>query len=129
MPEISEACTFCRIAGKNNEQRETFAHFFWHCNVTTAIITNLSNILSEQITPAKYWYGITDDSISLAHMIFFGVFRYVLWKSKLARTIPNTPSIIRKVVFLVEIATKLNSDLRLKMQNSLLLTRCKRALG
>ena len=126
---VSPFCTFCRIIDGETATRDSFNHFFFSCPVTN----NLLLQWTRELNPAPdinsldfkqlYWFGSGtlsyDESGSVA--LCMDLFKYVIWKSKLRRRLPNFIYVLREFTFLVETACTLSRKFTLRLQNNNLL--------
>jgi hypothetical protein len=109
--EIDPRCSFCRILSKDCLQRDSFIHCFFDCPVTKKLLLytlgklDLNILLVEpEIFRICYWYGIythTEMTTSKNFLLtlIFDVFRYLLFKHRLRRHIPNSESFFSEFRF------------------------------
>ena len=126
---VSPFCTFCRIIDGDTATRDSFNHFFFSCPVTN----NLLLQWTRELNPAPdinshdfkqlYWYGSgtlsNDESGTVA--LCMDLFKYVIWKSKLRRRLPNFICVLREFSFLVETSCTLSRKVKHRLQNNNLL--------
>ena len=109
--QISPMCTFCRIADRDTLNRDSFEHFFYSCPYSRNLLLQWSRALE----PAPdidsedfrylYWYGtgnLTSDESGTV-CLAMDTFKYVLWKSKLRKRIPNITTVKRETEFLISL--------------------------
>ena len=115
---VDPRCTFCRILNGNTNSRDGLKHAFYTCPVTNNLLRNLvagcepvPDINSREFRQL-YWYGsiITDEddeeagqSSNLAGLIIFDLFRFIIWKFRQRRRVPNIVSFTRKFNFTLKI--------------------------
>ena len=104
-------CTFCRIADRDTVNRDSFEHLFYSCPYSRNLLLQWScalepapDINSEDFR-YLYWYGtgnLTTD-ISGTVCLAMDTFKYVLWKAKQQKRIPNISTVIRESEFLISL--------------------------
>ena len=109
---VSPFCTFCKIIDRETNTRDSFSHFFRDCAVTRRLLTVWCTKFEPPIDGNSpefdqlYWYGTApagvEDNVMLNTLIVDST-KYVLWKFKNRRTIPNS------IVFLNEIGAVLTN--------------------
>jgi hypothetical protein len=136
-PEIDARCTFCRIVNNDTVQRDGFNHCFLHCRTTFNILTNIVltiglNIDIDSVAFSNlYWFGIDTDKreTQLTWLIFFDVFRYVIYKSRLRKIVPNFGSISHDMNFTLRKLMLSNRKFRDHMLHSGNLANFTQAIG
>ena len=119
---VDPRCTFCRIIDNNTASRDGLSHVFCTCIVTDRLIAQLINKLEPIPDPNSiefkhmYWYGSLPENPQLTPYILlvFDTFRYVLWKYKLRRKIPNFDALLSEICFILSISCKISTNLRKK---------------
>ena len=109
---VSPFCTFCKIIDRETNTRDCFSHFFRDCAVTRRLLTVWCTKFEPPIDGNSpdfdklYWYGTApagvEENVMLNTLIVDST-KYVLWKFKNRRTIPNS------TVFLNEIGAVLTN--------------------
>ena len=115
----SPYCTFCRIIGRANTD-ETFRHLFFECNTTQQLLLNFILLLepvpdiNSVFFAEAYWYGKYSDNTLWEESILlvFDCFRFVIWKYKLRRKVPNWPTVLRELHFILETIFSLNKRIK-----------------
>ena len=122
---VSPLCSFCRIVNRETRTRESFSHFFINCPVTYNLLfqwTRELNPTPDINTPEfrnLYWFGqneSTEDPSGTIGIVM-DTFKYVLWKFKQRRHLPNFISLSREITFLLNIACIRNQYFRHKSVN------------
>ena len=136
-PTVSPTCTFCRIIDRETETRDSFLHFFQDCPVTSRLLEHWCNVFEPPLRfndPSFrnfYWYGYMEDepdgSMSLAFVV--DTFKYVLWKFKKRKKIPNFPALQREIEFIISIASTLSRKIRSGIVNNNMIANFLQAQG
>ena len=108
-PDISPYCTFCRIIDRDTRIRDGFRHFFFECPVTYRLLQQWGAIFEPPINPNNpsflqlYWYGAVEEPLfnPTALIYICDCFKYVLWKFKQCRKIPNFDSVRSQLLEIV----------------------------
>ena len=116
---------FCRIIDNNTASRDGLSHVFCTCIVTDRLIAQLINKLEPIPDPNSiefkhmYWYGSLPETPQLTPYILlvFDTFRYVHWKYKLRRKIPNFDTLLSEIRFILSISCKISTNLRKKIHS------------
>ena len=134
---VSPLCSFCRIVNRDTTPRESFSHFFLTCPITWNLIfqwtrsLNLAPDIETLDFQNLFWYGTvnltSDDSGTTA--LIMDLFKYVLWKSKLRRRLPNHLSLSKELKFIIEISCFQSQKLRHRLLNNNLLANLFQAQG
>ena len=134
---VSPLCSFCRIINRETRTRDSFLHFFLNCLVTN----NLLFQWTRKLNPAPdinapefrnlYWFcqSETTEDPSGTIGIVMDIFKYVLWKFKQRRHLPNFISLSRETTFLLNIACIRNQYFRHKSLNINLIANFFQVLG
>jgi len=118
-------CTFCKIRGYKT--RDGFCHLFRDCSTTENIKSRIEVLLEGETGPLHYWFGVVNEKINVGELIKWETFRYVIWKNKQRRRLPNVGMIINEMCTVLQIMCNLNRNIGFDLND--LLTRCKQALG
>ena len=110
---------------RETRTRDSFQHFFLNCPVTNNLLfqwTRELNLTPDINTPEFrniYWLGQneTTEDPSGTIGIVMDTFKYVLWKFKQRRHLPNFISLSREITFLLNIACIRNQYFRHKSVN------------
>ena len=123
-PDIDPRCSFCRIIDRDSNTRETFGHIFFSCPVTYSLLNNLATHLEPRLDLETelfkdlYWYGRYDDNTAIESslLLFFDTVRYLIWKFRCRRKIPNWNMLAREIKFTLECVFNLNQSLRTRAE-------------
>ena len=118
-PTVSAKCSFCRIVDRDTAPRDVFFIFFYDCQITSRLLQQWCAIFEPPLQinyPSFrqfYWYGINPaEENGSAPVIFISdTFKYVLWKFKQRKKIPNFQAFIGNVFFIVKTAA--NTSLKI----------------
>jgi hypothetical protein len=134
-----ERCTFCRILYPPTRNREDFIHLFRTCPITVGLLRNLIIKFRLQITAPGadpdpvfdnlYWYGIEEGESKLVLLIFFDLFRFVLWKFKTRRLLPRITDVGDILTNILDTILTLKPKLRAQIFNNRLIANILQALG
>ena len=105
------ACTFCKIRGVSGADPESFAHIFLNCLVTIDFLRQWCS----QMKPAPdldsadgrnfFWYGTLNrenlENDSKYINFLFDCFRFLIWKFRCRKRVPNYPAFKRELDFLI----------------------------
>jgi len=130
-------CTFCKIRDPDTEVRDSFAHVFFDCVTTKRLLEHfLTNVgpvpgLNTVEFRQLYWYGIFEQNLvfNATNLFVFDIFRYLIWKNKTRRKIPNPVQLMKELKFIVFITCEKNSSLRAKIQTNNLMANLLPAMG
>jgi len=133
---MNPKCTFCRIIDREGAERESFNHLFYTCPVTKnligRIISDCNDVPAYDSNDFKkmYWYGIfiNDEENVDAYLIFFSLFRTLLYRYKLRRKIPNPDCFKREFMFALS-CIMVNRSLNRKYRTLPMFSRIQQALG
>ena len=116
---VDPRCTFCRIIDAATVVRDSLNHAFYDCPTVKHLLVRLIDRceprqdVHSRLFRQLYWYGsgVTaedDESFApngnLAGLIIFDTFRYVTWKFRLKRRVPNINSFSREFDFVLKVA-------------------------
>ena len=80
-----------------------------------------------------FWLGKNHNEMVMdscpKYLLIFETFRYIIWKKKLARKIPNPPQVLRELALALLNMAAQNRTVELIIFDNNLLARCKQALG
>ena len=145
--DADERCTFCRILYPPTGNRETFIHLFRSCPVTKGYLKHLLRRTSTRLTipdtdpdpeaehivrdPFEYiyWYGTNGNKVEFSTVLFFELFRFVIWKFKTRRKLPRPKEVSDIFLNMLEIMLLLSPKLREKIRNNPLIALVLQALG
>ena len=136
---VSATCTFCRIVGSPDPAPESFIHLFFTCPV----VRNLLRLWSNRLEPVPdfnnengsnfYWYGILEhdeiDNNSKYIIFVYDCFRFLIWKSRCRRKVPNYPAFKRELDFLIFNTLRGSRTFKRKIMNINMLANLLPALG
>ena len=136
-PDISPYCTFCRIIDRDTRIRDGFQHFFFDCPVTFRLLQQWGAIFEPPFNPNHpsflqlYWYGSVEEPHYNPTAIIFicDCFKYILWKFKQRRKIPNFDSFRSQLLEIIFNSSCLNKSLKLGIQNNNLIANFLQARG
>ena len=122
---VPVTCTFCRIVDRETAQRESFSHFFLDCPITSRLLSQWCLNFEPQVAPGHadfkklYWYGVPPDDIQPTDLIpiISDLFKYILWKYKVRKKIPNYPAFLAEYRFSISTMTAQNVRARLTLLN------------
>jgi exonuclease III len=105
--EVNPTCTFCRIRDPDPQHRETFGHLFFDCHTTHSIIlrlmADLFPIFDYNVVQLKEfcWFGsaIGHELLQPIFLLFWDCVRFVIYKYKLVRHLPNYNSFKNDLIF------------------------------
>ena len=126
-----------KIINRDTVTRDSFLHFFRNCPVTARLLEVWSSLFEpiQQINSpsfqALYWYGVCPGNIADNGYTLLVVdsFKYVLWKFKKRKKIPNLISFNREYFFTLSNISNMSKKVRLGISNSNFLTNFLPGLG
>jgi hypothetical protein len=136
-PDVNPACTFCRIRDPDTETRESFKHIFFTCPVSSQFV----NVIVRDCFPLPrltvaqvcefFWNGYLDgkDDIQFLLNFFWETFRYVVYRYKLRRKIPNVVMIKNEIFFIIKTTLYCKDSYIRTMENDPTLARWVQAIG
>jgi hypothetical protein len=134
-----ERCTFCRLLYPATNTREDFLHLFRSCPITVGLIQNLIRKFRLPIRPPNtdpdpifdkiYWYGTDENETKLATIVFFDLFRYVLWKFKTRRRLPRIMELSDIFTSMLGTIVTIKPKLRTAIFNTRIIANVLQALG
>jgi hypothetical protein len=105
-PLADPRCGFCRIVDPLSRIWESFSHIFALCPIASRLIVATNeyffDLELDHLNFKKfYWYGHVDGMNNLQEILifFWDVFRYHLYRFKIARRIPNHRMLINDIIF------------------------------
>jgi hypothetical protein len=105
--EVSAGCTLCNISGPRPVASETMDHLFYSCPFTQKMLSKVKEkyINNADIQRESYFWGIVseDEKENICVTIFFDVFRYLIWQSKLDKKIPTVSEFISNLDYKLNI--------------------------
>jgi hypothetical protein len=139
-PDVDPRCTFCRIRDPQTATRESFKHIFYECPITANIISTVWGLYfdppgSEDDKLLNVWFGIRTDNatgtktFNNTTSFFWDAFRYVIYKYKLSRKIPNYVAVDKELCFLINTTIFSNLGIRASIVADPALARLVQALG
>ena len=110
------ACTFCRIKGIIPLPDESFCHLFFDCCTTKTLLTAwtasmepVPDFTTEEARLA-FWYGtgnlVAPENYSKYITFLYDCFRYILWKFRLRKKLPNPTSFAKELDFFILVTVK-----------------------
>ena len=120
-PTISPICTFCKILDRDTRHRDGHAHFFMECAITSRLLNVWGSKFEPQVSLINpgffslYWYGIPPAGGGeqiLLNLLTAESFRYVLWKYKIRRKIPNTNAFFAELSAVLEQICRMSLTIR-----------------
>jgi len=90
------------------QHRESFEHLFFECDTIKKLIAELNTVIGERYDihsdnfKLTYWYGIWNDTsgngtavrkFDGTRFIFWGTFRFRIWKYRVFRKVPNSKAV------------------------------------
>ena len=134
---VPVTCTFCRIIDRETAQRESFSHFFLDCPITNRLLSQWCLNFKPQVAPGHadfkklYWYGVPPDDIQQTELIpvISDLFKYILWKYKVRKKIPNYPAFLEEYRFSISTMAAQNVRTRLTLLNHNFITNFFQAQG
>ena len=149
--DVDERCTFCRILYPPTDERETFSHIFRTCRIVEELTKKFIRVFRLPIVyryalfdpdldpdPTRdpdptfdylYWYGLYDQKNDAGSVVFFELFRYVLWKFKTRRRLPILRELKDIFLNMLETMLHLKPKLRQIISNNNLISNILQALG
>jgi Reverse transcriptase (RNA-dependent DNA polymerase) len=140
-PEIDPRCTFCRILNSESTQRDSFIHCFLLCPVTKKLLIKFLdnyglNFLNADPESFRicYWFGNFSPTVMTAGKNFlltliFDVFRYIVYRHRLRRHIPNQDSFLDEYRFTMKTIFSIRNKLAIEADSWQPLARFTRAIG
>lgn len=138
-PDRDFRCSFCRIIDNDTNTRENFNHLFLTCPVTNNLLKNWVRLMEPRpdINSIEfrnlYWYGISvmeDDDHSISNLsLLFDFFKYILWKFKVRRQVPNFLMFREQLHFEIRVAMKKNTHFSRQIQGYNIIANLLPALG
>jgi hypothetical protein len=98
LPEVDPACTYCVITKELPAPKDSFQHCFLHCNTARRYLLGVLSMINFNANidsldfQKMYWYGVRlpyNSTLNLAFLIFFDAFRYIFFKNRLRRHMPE----------------------------------------
>jgi hypothetical protein len=136
-PDVNPLCSFCRIRDPDTDIRESFEHLFFSCTTASGLIDNLL-IDCFDFRPANVWErkefvwnGIlpANERISLPVLFFWESFRFLIYRYKVRRRLPNFVMIKNELMFIINTSLYNQPNLKLIIQNNEALANWVQALG
>jgi hypothetical protein len=123
-PEVDPRCTFCRIRNPDTATRDSLRYFFYECHTTGVIVDQFVNkyfpiIEEDRVKREFYWYGINvghADHQSI-NLLIFDTLRFVLYRCKKRKHLPNFVQVDREVVFLLKTTAAFNKKFKEQLQS------------
>jgi len=123
---IDPRCSFCRIIDNDTNTRETFGHLFFTCPVTSALLNALAQKLEPRIPTDSelfknlYWYGRFDENTAIESvlLLFFDTVRFLIWKFRYRRKVPNWLMLERELKFTLVCVFNLNQSIKTKAESA-----------
>jgi hypothetical protein len=140
-PEIDPRCTFCRISNSDSTQRDSFIHCFLLCPVTKKLLLKFLDSFGLNFLNADpesfricYWFGIFRPTVMTAGKNFlltliFDVFRYIVYRHRLRRHIPNQDSFLDEYRFIMKTIFSIRNRLAIEADSWQPLAGFTRAIG
>ena len=136
-PTVSPNCSFCRIIDRNAVPRDGFLHLCYECPITNRLLQQWCRLFEPQLQVNDpsfrkfYWYGIsvTDEYGSAPQILVADTFKYVLWKYKQLKKIPNFPSFIEEIFFVIWTAANMSAKIKFVITNNNMITNFLQARG
>ena len=125
-PTVSPHCTFCRIVDRQTAPRDRFLHFFYDCAITNRLLQRWCGLFEPPLQLNDfsfrnfYWYGTTDNDAngSTPQVLIADTFKYVLRKFKKRKKIPNFPTFIDEVFFVIWSAAQMSPKIEFGINNN-----------
>ena len=119
--EVDQRCTFCILKNLNPANRESFVHLFFNCPVTKKCLDTIFRTCFETETPHQekvFLCNFSDqEEKNIPIQTVLDIARYLIWKCKIAKKLPNSTLIIEEINFLLGAIFKVSPKLRLKFVN------------
>ena len=136
-PAHDPRCNFCKIRDSNTTIRDSFVHVFYHCPTTLFLLTRLVGYLepapdvNSNMFYNLYWFGNYDENPNweVTNLVVFDLFRYLIFKFKMRRKIPNSAQFFGELKFLLEITARKNQSIRVSLLSNNLIANLLPALG
>jgi hypothetical protein len=138
-PDANPLCSFCRIRDHTLRIRESFEHLFFSCPTATGIINylldNYFNLVFDSIADKKnfIWNGIIEgngnENCQFLLFFFWEAYRFLLYRYKLKKHIPNPVSIKNELFFIVKTTIMRIPQFQTKITGTELFARWLPALG
>jgi hypothetical protein len=121
--EVNPACTFCMLNKVDPAPRDSLAHCFLHCNTVRQWLSGVQNLTNFKIDFSStafqklYWFGTYDtETLTLPRItvfnLFFDAFKYIVFKYRLRRRIPEVCTIIDELRFFIFWTCKSNKKIK-----------------
>jgi hypothetical protein len=132
---IDPKCTFCRIRIGDAAPRDSLEHCFLSCPTSGNAINALTreffanyNIINFR---EFFWTGILDghEKLMEVFVVFWDVFRYLLFKFRLRRKIPNIDMLRKELVFALRTSAFKNRQFSALANSEVNLAQLQRAIG
>ena len=129
---------FAGLLTGTRESEMASGTFFFYCPVTFRLLQQWGAIFEPPFNPNHpsflqlYWYGAVDEEphFNPTAIIFIcDCFKYVLWKFKQRRKIPNFVSFRSQLLGIIYNSSCLNKSLKLGIQNNNLIANFLQARG
>jgi hypothetical protein len=136
-PTHDPRCNFCKIRDNTTRTRDSFIHLFYQCQTTNSLLRHLLNLfepvpdMNTNMFYNMYWYGCYDENPTWEFTlnIVFDVFRFLVFKHKLRRKIPNSLQFINELKFILEITARRNQSIRVALLANNMIANLLPALG
>jgi len=119
--EVDQRCTFCILKNLNPANRESFVHLFFNCPVTKKCLDIIFRTCFETETPHQekvFLCNFSDqEEKNIPIQTVLDIARYLIWKCKIAKKLPNSTLIIEEINFLLGAIFKVSPKLRQKFVN------------
>ena len=142
---VDERCTFCRILYPPTETREEFIHLFRYCPIVKTYLQYLIRRLRINITYADpdpelvpdpgeifneiYWYGTHLNKTDASTVLFFELFRFIIWKFKTRRILPRPHEVHDVFLNMLDVILLCNKKIKNAFTKNVLLSQVLQALG
>jgi hypothetical protein len=138
--DVNPGCTFCILMNIVPAPRDSLSHCFLHCNTVGSWLDSLLSLtnfdLDRRTSQFKllYWFGLyrpesMTTTRNVVFNLFFDTFKYIVFKNRLRKRIPNVESLIAEIKFTLFWVCKTNKKIKASCENTTELANFFQALG
>jgi hypothetical protein len=125
-PEVDPRCTFCLLNENITAERDLFNHCFFTCRTVIRWIehvlsrTGFNILRTDSEFVNLYWYGILnieslDKNRNFCFVLFFDSFRYIVYRNRVRRIVPEVDEIISELEFFLQCIYRANRKIHEKI--------------
>ncbi len=130
-----QLCFMCSCLSSSNITRESFAHLFRKCPVTSNLLMRLNKTLGivwqgenwnfEDI----YWFGNISGVFNGNVLLIYDIFRYLVWTAKMQRVFPNEHCLISNFSGILQTIFRIKPCIKLSFSRNASLANILRVTG